>query len=51
MKATAATATADNVLIAPPEVPEELLVEVPTSAPTALAAWVLDDELPPPTQA
>src|SRR5262249_57071280 len=48
MKATAATTTAQKVLIEVPEAPEEQPVEAP-AAPAA--EWVLDDGLPPPTHA
>src|SRR5262245_33622224 len=48
MKATAARATAQKVLIAVSQASEEPLAEVPTSAP---ASWILADGLPPPTHA
>src|SRR5262245_46515410 len=48
MKATAATANAENVLIGASEAPEEPLTERPVGA---SAAWGLDDGLPPPTHA
>src|SRR5262249_25389933 len=48
MNATAASVTAENVLISPSEALEEHLTETLAGA---LPEWVVDDGLPPPTHA